>query len=130
MIMKMNLEKCGVKVVEAINGHDALEQVVESDSKFDFIVLDLNMPIMNGYESAKKIIAHCTGDNNFFRDSSNPSIKREERQSSQKDLLEVPQDLDKSLDMKSQHILSLYEEMGQVPFLVACSALINDDVTR
>lgn len=49
----MMLKKVNVKVTEAINGLEALEVVRQSKNKFDFIILDLNMPIMDGYDACK-----------------------------------------------------------------------------
>ena len=66
MIMSHVLDDCGVEVITAINGHDALERVLESENKFDFIILDLTMPIMDGYDAAQKIIAHYKGTDNIF----------------------------------------------------------------
>ena len=47
------------QVKTAQNGHQALEAVKQSlaqKSPFDLIILDLNMPISNGYEACIKII--------------------------------------------------------------------------
>jgi CheY-like chemotaxis protein len=41
------LEKAGFRVVTAIDGHDALQQLVEQT--VDVIVTDLEMPRLNGY---------------------------------------------------------------------------------
>jgi CheY-like chemotaxis protein len=66
MIMTHILDDCGVEIVTAINGQDALEKVMESEKKFDFIILDLNMPIMDGYDAAMKIISYYKGNDNIF----------------------------------------------------------------
>jgi len=42
-----------VNVSTAYNGQDALDQVQEKN--FDFILMDIQMPIMNGYEATKEI---------------------------------------------------------------------------
>ena len=47
------LKRVNAKVTEAINGMEALEAVTQATEKFDFIILDLNMPIMDGYEACK-----------------------------------------------------------------------------
>ena len=59
----------------------------------------------------------------IFQDNSCNSFNRDRPN-------DQPIEIDKSLDIKSQHILDIYEEMGQVPFLVACSALVNDEITK
>jgi len=47
------LKKEGFEVVEALNGQEALE--VLENQKIDLILMDLMMPIMDGYEATKKI---------------------------------------------------------------------------
>jgi len=51
-------EKCHMEVETSINGHQAFEILSkQQDSKrFDLVVLDLNMPISDGYETCKNII--------------------------------------------------------------------------
>ena len=57
--MLNNLKFIG-KVEQATNGQDALDKVklserIEQNTQYDIILLDLNMPIMNGYEACFKI---------------------------------------------------------------------------
>jgi len=47
------LKKEGFEVLEAVNGQEALE--VLKTKKIDLILMDLMMPIMDGYEATKKI---------------------------------------------------------------------------
>lgn len=49
------LKKWDMEVTEAADGNNALELCVKND--FDVILMDLQMPIMDGYEAAKKITA-------------------------------------------------------------------------
>ncbi len=52
------LENLGYNVTLASNGHDAVELFRKSPSKYDFILLDLTMPVLNGeeaYEHMKQI---------------------------------------------------------------------------
>ena len=57
------------KIDQASNGQDALDKVMLSERKnfngsnYDIIFLDLNMPILNGYEACLKI-------KEFYKDSS------------------------------------------------------------
>lgn len=44
----------GLKVVLASNGKDALEEVKKE--KFDIILMDMQMPVMDGYTASKKLI--------------------------------------------------------------------------
>ena len=47
------LEECGCRVVEATNGEDAVGRA--GAVRFDMILLDLRLPIMDGYEAARRI---------------------------------------------------------------------------
>jgi signal transduction histidine kinase/DNA-binding response OmpR family regulator len=48
------LEKLNIKVVTAINGKEAIERL-EENSTIDLVLLDMMMPEMDGYETAKQI---------------------------------------------------------------------------
>lgn len=45
------LEKQGVNVVIVDNGHEAVEAVLNGDKKFDVVLMDLDMPVMDGKEA-------------------------------------------------------------------------------
>ena len=45
------LKNAKIEVTEAINGLEALEHVTVSKKRFDFILLDLGMPIMDGFDA-------------------------------------------------------------------------------
>lgn len=53
IVAKENLEKFGVDVVIADNGLRALEMVQKEE--FDLILMDLRMPVMDGFEASKEI---------------------------------------------------------------------------
>lgn len=53
-LLELLLEKRGVKVSWAKNGEIALE-MLEEHKKFDLILMDLNMPVLNGYDASKQI---------------------------------------------------------------------------
>jgi len=56
MLHKLMLEKNGVKVEMAVDGKQAIEMFTRTGSKrFDFILMDVIMPEMDGFEAAKKI---------------------------------------------------------------------------
>lgn len=42
-------------VAEADNGREALEAIENSDAPIDLVVMDINMPVMDGIEATKKI---------------------------------------------------------------------------
>ncbi|MBI9010720.1 MAG: transporter substrate-binding domain-containing protein [Clostridiales bacterium] len=58
LIAKSLLETIGVEVVLADHGKDANEKF--DSEHFDIILMDLHMPVMNGYEAAKRIRAKNT----------------------------------------------------------------------
>jgi PAS domain S-box-containing protein len=49
------LERMGFEIVMTSNGQEALERYVTDDDGFDLVLLDENMPIMNGTEVLKRI---------------------------------------------------------------------------
>lgn len=50
-----NLTQCGIEVKKTINGLEALQSCMAQNSTFDFILLDLNMPIVDGYEACRQM---------------------------------------------------------------------------
>ena len=57
-IAKMLLEGAGFSVDTANNGKEALEKVAESSpGDYDAVLMDIQMPVMNGHEAAKAIRA-------------------------------------------------------------------------
>ena len=57
-IAEFMLEKEGAAVTKAWNGQEAVEIFEKSKSgEFDAILMDIMMPVMNGYEAAKRIRA-------------------------------------------------------------------------
>lgn len=55
-LIKNILTKWGVLFTEAQNGLEALELAQKSD--FDLILMDIRMPVMDGYEASKLILQH------------------------------------------------------------------------
>ncbi|SHO80731.1 COG2202: FOG: PAS/PAC domain [hydrothermal vent metagenome] len=49
------LEGSGIRFTIAINGMEALQELSKYYNKFDLILMDIEMPIMNGYDATKKI---------------------------------------------------------------------------
>lgn len=53
-LLKIILEKFGYKILWAKNGEEAIKQC-EENSIIDLVLMDINMPKMNGYEATKAI---------------------------------------------------------------------------
>ncbi len=54
-IIRSNLNRSGVEVVEAADGHEALALVEEEDGCFDIVIIDNLMPRMNGDELCRRL---------------------------------------------------------------------------
>ncbi len=57
MILKRLLEMEGCRVVEAADGAEAVELAARHSSEIDLILIDLTMPVMDGYETTRLILA-------------------------------------------------------------------------
>jgi two-component system alkaline phosphatase synthesis response regulator PhoP len=55
-ILCFDLDKAGFKTISAFNGKDGFEMAVEK--KPDLVLLDVNIPLMNGFEVCWKIKSH------------------------------------------------------------------------
>ena len=55
------LSRLGYKVIEAINGQDALERFAALTEKVDLLITDLVMPVLGGKELALRIRAQQPG---------------------------------------------------------------------
>ena len=55
MIMKKALEPLGITIVEASDGQEALNKLRDSDEMFDAMLIDIEMPRMDGYTLATEI---------------------------------------------------------------------------
>jgi len=56
-ILARNMQEAGFEVCEAANGHDALAQLRSSAGEISLILVDWNMPEMNGLEFVKQVRA-------------------------------------------------------------------------
>jgi len=55
LIAKSLLQQVGIEVILASNGKEALELYQQHKENLDLILMDLHMPVMNGYEAAQEI---------------------------------------------------------------------------
>ena len=56
------LEKTRVSIDVAFNGQEALDKYTSNPDKYDIIIMDVQMPVMNGHEATRKIREIGTAD--------------------------------------------------------------------
>lgn len=54
-MLRLMLEMRGCDVVEAVDGRDAVSHAL--DDGLNLILMDLNLPVMNGYEATREILS-------------------------------------------------------------------------
>ena len=55
-MLKNMMEKMGITVETAVNGQDTLDKVkTQTGNYYDLILMDIHLPVMNGYETAYQI---------------------------------------------------------------------------
>jgi CheY-like chemotaxis protein len=60
-VTALHLERLGAKVVLARNGEEAVETVIlaqADDRPFDVVLMDMQMPVLDGYEATRQLRAH------------------------------------------------------------------------
>lgn len=50
--LRILLKRSKIEIIWKENGQDALEEV-QNNQKIDLVLLDINLPVMNGYDAAK-----------------------------------------------------------------------------
>lgn len=53
--MQRILENAGVRVTIKNNGKEAVDEFIEHNNKYDIILMDIRMPVMDGIEATKEI---------------------------------------------------------------------------
>ena len=93
------LEAQGCNIFAAVNGEEAVRAFTDSQiNYFDVILMDIQMPVMNGYEACKKIRQSDRTDNDviIFAFSANAFIEDADRaiESGMNDVLTKPLNID------------------------------------
>ncbi|QUX95735.1 diguanylate cyclase response regulator [Marinomonas sp. CT5] len=55
LLLKLHLSKLGYKTIEASNGQEAIDQFVAHSQDLDLILMDVQMPRVNGFEAVRAI---------------------------------------------------------------------------
>ena len=59
--IRLILAGCGYQISEAVDGEDAVEKYIEASPPFDLVLLDLDMPRLNGFDALERIRNHYSG---------------------------------------------------------------------
>ncbi len=54
-LMEFHMKKLGVALIHAKNGQEAVDYISKNGKAVDLVLMDINMPIMNGYKAARLI---------------------------------------------------------------------------
>jgi CheY-like chemotaxis protein len=54
IVLKKMLERCGMNVIPAVNGQEAVE-ICSDNTAIDLVLMDLKMPVMDGYKAMIEI---------------------------------------------------------------------------
>ncbi|WP_219701916.1 GGDEF domain-containing response regulator [Marinomonas lutimaris] len=55
LLLKLHLSKLGYRTIEASNGQEAIDQFLEHSQDLDLILMDVQMPYMNGFDAVRSI---------------------------------------------------------------------------
>ncbi|WP_421852767.1 GGDEF domain-containing response regulator [Marinomonas sp.] len=55
LLLKLHLSKLGYRSIEASNGQEAIDQFLEHSQDLDLILMDVQMPYMNGFDAVRSI---------------------------------------------------------------------------
>jgi DNA-binding response OmpR family regulator len=56
--VRLILAGCGYQIVEAEDGEDAVQKFIQGSPPFDLVLLDLDMPRLNGLDALARIRSH------------------------------------------------------------------------
>jgi two-component system, cell cycle sensor histidine kinase and response regulator CckA len=56
--IRLILAGCGYQITEAVDGEDAVEKYTHTSPSFDLVLLDLDMPRLNGLDALERIRKH------------------------------------------------------------------------
>ena len=69
LILENILKTFDLQIEHAYGGQDAYQKVCQKENYYDLVLMDWNMPDINGIEATKNIKQYCTQQNNFIPSS-------------------------------------------------------------
>lgn len=110
-VTAMILESSGYRVVTAEDGMDALEKA--SAERFDLILMDVTMPVMNGYDAVRSLKADPSTSSVpvlFYSGEDVLELQRKSEELGAQGFLTKPSDLDLLLQAVEKHTRSASPE--------------------
>ena len=97
-----NLQACGVKIIkQAINGLELYQSCNMHKNDIDFILSDLEMPIMNGYTACENIVKLYQNSRQQLYDSKD-----------------------------EDHVSQIISHIIKKPLMIACSGFVNESIRK
>jgi len=130
---EVSLNKCGIKVIKAANGFQAVELAKANMKKLSFILLDLEMPILCGKEACKQLVNFLSEDR--LKLFEKKTLKKEKTQKKNKSQTNFKSYKFKKESTEKLGVISLEEMYNQAqqdqihrPLLIAFSGFLDDKI--